>query len=88
MKEEQGQHQNEKTKISLAEIFFLNPEVKKDFIQTQHYATPIVSFRCFILGTAVKTSWKLSGKYSGNNLGTEAKASGKYSGKTARKAEN
>ena len=29
MKEEQGQHQNEKTEISLAEIFLLNPEDEK-----------------------------------------------------------
>ena len=29
MKEEQGQQQNEKTEISLAEIFFLNPEDEK-----------------------------------------------------------
>ena len=29
MKEEQGQQQNEKTEISLAEIFFLDPEIKK-----------------------------------------------------------
>lgn len=29
MEEEQERHQNEKTEISLAEIFFLNPEIKK-----------------------------------------------------------
>ena len=29
MKEEQGRQENEKTGISLAEIFFLNPEIKK-----------------------------------------------------------
>ncbi len=40
MKEEQGQHQNEKTEISLAEIFFLNPEIKKGlhpYAAERHY---------------------------------------------------
>lgn len=36
---EQERQQVEKVEISLTEIFFLNPEIKKEFIHTQQNAT-------------------------------------------------